>query len=1061
MIPGGAITMAEPQQHPHLYLTQADIARAKLNLERYPWARAYFDIVKDRADKWTTKPDDEIRATVPPPESLFAYGFSGCPICGVSWPLWGVGGICSFDQPGKVTCPGCKRVFPDAEHPDDGKGWHDPKSGRQYYFVGCYNSFVAQTMTLTTLDDLSTSYALTGDEKYARAAAIMFDALAKIYPTCTIGSIDYPNHPGGRFERTQYQVARVLVFFARYYDLLYDSHSMDAPSQAGEATIRRSIEERILKNAAAFCFEQGNSGHYGLTNGEADFVRGVMCVGLVLDIPSYTEWCLSGPYSIFNFLENNLHHDGQYYETSDMYSSHALGLYRDMAEMLINYRDEKYPNGINLYEHPKFSKALVQAGLDVLCAGHVPRYGDSGPDVSKLAATGADLSLARMNAEHMYARVTSPEEKAHWAETLNKMCNGNVETVRNTPSAYFKGWLLYHAEPLRANPQSAIRNPKWTVEPDESALLDGKGLAILRSGTGIEGRAAFVRYGPSVCHGHRDDLNLNFFALGRELTYDFGYSLGSAHVQTGWANQTGSHNLVVVNEKPQLEGGPTGGSAELFADGRQVRMAELSSDHAYQDQGVDSYRRTIVLVDTDPKNSYLVDIFRVRGGRTHDLLWHALGDQITVEGAKLGQVEQGSLASPDYEWGTKIGPDGDINGQADKGPYWTAPPANGYGFLYNVRRGPVSGSVSATWAVDSSAGENLRIDILPPQGCDLITARGPGILPKLPHADFAILRRKGTNLDSTFTSVLQPYAKTNPVAKVESLGSPDAVKIVLADGRTDYVFSSLDSHSERGFGSADGAARFQGRFAFCRFDAGGLSEALLAGAKHLSVNGATIECEKPSYWGEVESVDYAKCRIIVNRELPADGSLVGARVYIGRAAYGHTSCYRISDVRRERGRTVLDLDTKTLVLGSGLVGKQAAPGAREIDNLVPLEMGCSCRRKDTGYFNGKLLVADDGTRAEIENVQAAEKRIIMVPDASIFKSGAPLTIYDVQPGDRFEIPTEVSITRKDGGLAISSTVSGRLSVGDREIAFKPGKAQADTPCGSMSATVKDAIHQGM
>lgn len=128
---GGAIAMAEPQQHPRLYLTQTDITRAKLNLERYPWARAYFDVIKDRADQWTTKSDEEIRSLVPLPESLFAYGFSGCPACGVSWPLWGVGGICSFDQPGKVTCPGCKRVFPDAEHPDDGKGWHDPKSGRQ------------------------------------------------------------------------------------------------------------------------------------------------------------------------------------------------------------------------------------------------------------------------------------------------------------------------------------------------------------------------------------------------------------------------------------------------------------------------------------------------------------------------------------------------------------------------------------------------------------------------------------------------------------------------------------------------------------------------------------------------------------------------------------------------------------------------------------------------------------------------------------------------------------------------------------------------------------------
>ena len=1008
--------------HPSLYLTPKDIQRAKTNLERFPWARDYFDVMKARTSQWTAMTDEQIRALVPQPESLFAYGFSGCPVCGISWPLWGQGGICSFDNQGKVTCPGCNGVFPDSEHPDDGKGWLDPKSGRHYYFVGCYNSFVAQTMTLTALDDLSTAYSLTGDEKCAHAAAVMLDALARIYPTCTVGSIDYPNHPGGRFERTQYQVARVLVYFARYYDLLYSSPSMDAPSKAGEATIRRSIEERILKNGAAWCFENGNSGRNGLTNGEADYVRGVMCVGLVLTMPEYIDWCISGPYSIFNLIENNIHHDGQYYETSNGYSSHAIGLYRDMAEMLINYRSEKYPSGINLYEHPKFSKALVQAELDTLCAGHVPRYGDSGPDVTKLAGQ-PDLSLARMNAEHMYLRVTSPEERARWAEMLSRLCGGDVEKTRSEPSAYFKNWLLFHAEPVPTfNVQRSTSNAQHP-EPEESFLLDGKGLAILRSG----GRAAFIRYGPSVCHGHQDDLNLNFFALGRELTYDFGYSLGSAHVQTGWSHKTASHNLVVVNEKNQLQAGPTGGSAELFAASDKVKMAELSSDHAYQDQGVGTYRRTIALIDADPRNCYLVDIFRVHGGQTHDLLWHAIGERTSVDGAELGDMEKGSLASPDYEWGTKIGPDGDINGQAGKGPYWIAPPGNGYGFLYDVRRGPSSGHVSATWTVDSSADEKLHIDILPPEGCQLITARGPSILPKLPHADFAILRRKGENLDSTFVSVLQPYTRDNPVKSVErSDGSDrsdwsDSIKIALRDGRTDYVFSS------------------PARFAFYRFGPNGLENALLAGASRMSIRDVSIHCKQSSYWGEVESVDYDKCRLVVNRDLPI--KLIGAGIYINRPQYGHSSYYKIRSVERQKGKTIIGLDTGTLVLGSGLVGKDAAPGGHEIDNLVPLEVSTSCQYLNTGYFKGKLLTASDGTSASIENVQAAGgKRIILVPDASLFKSGLALKIYDIQAADRFEIPTEVTVDRTGSSLVIQATTPGTIEIGGKSFDFPAGKS---------------------
>jgi hypothetical protein len=1030
---GGTAAMAD-RTHPCLYITSEDIARARENIQRFPWARTAFDDIRTRADKWTAMSDDQIRAIVPAPESLFAYGFSGCPDCGITWPLWGQGGICSLDNPGKVTCPGCKRVFPDAEHPDDGKGWLDLRSGRHYYFVGCYNTFVSQLLTLTALDDLTNAYALTGDEKYAHTAAVMFDAIAKIYPTCTIGSIDYPNHPGGRFERTEYQVARVLVFLARYYDLIYNSPSVDAPSLAGEPTIRKSIEERVLKNGAKWCFDHGSSGLYGLTNGEADYVRGVMCVGLVLGMQDYIDWTVSGPYSINNMIENNVHNDGQYYETSNLYSSHAIGLYRDMAEMLINCRSEKYPSGINLYEHPKFSKALVQAELDTLCAGHDPRYGDSGPDVAKAVGTAADLTLAHINAEHMYARTA---EKVQWAETINRICGGDVEKWRADQSGLCKTWLLYHAEPI------AKSMVKGGVEPSDSFLLDGKGICILRSGSGVGGRAAFVRYGPSVCHGHRDDLNLNFFALGRELTYDFGYSLGSAHVQTGWAHQTGSHNLVMVNEKCQLEQGPSGGSAELFATSGNAKVAELACDNSYKSEAVDTYRRTIALIDTDAKDSYLVDIFRVNGGQTHDLLWHGLGDQMSVEGGSLGDAQPGSLASADYEWGTKVGPDGDINGQADKGPYWTAPPESGYGFLYNVKRGPVSGDVSATWTVDAQADEKLRIDLLPPHGCELITAKGPGILPKLPHANFAILRRKGEKLSSTYVSVLQPFAKTNPVRRVESMkadkvdGSPAGVRVSLSGERTDYIFTSMKADDLYAF-SAD-AASFRGRFGFCRFGANGVESALLTGASRMCVRDLRIDCEHASYWGQVVSVDYDQCRVVLNRELPCGESLVGAGIYLNRPEYGHSSYYKIRSVRMEKGHTIIDLDTGTLLIGTGYVGKDAAPGTHEIDNLVPLEMCRSCQAMDTGYFKGKLLVSEDGAGMRIDGVKAADgKRLIYVPDAGGLKSGAHLRIYDIQAGDRFEIPAQVTIKREQGHLTVKSTTGGTIKLGGRSHRFGLG-----------------------
>ncbi|MBP6963291.1 MAG: heparinase II/III family protein [Armatimonadetes bacterium] len=1031
-----ATSVVAAQEHPGLYLTRTDIERARLNIERFPWAKATFDGIKAEADKWTAMSPEELRALIPPQKAEYAYGFAGCPECHSAWTLWGNGGICDFSKPRSVTCPKCKRTFPDEVHPDGGDGWKDPADGKMYYFVGCYNSYVAQTITLRALDALSNAYAITGDEKYARSAAALFDALAYVYPTCTTGSIDYPGAPGGRFERTLYQVARVQVFFARYYDLLYNSPAMSLKSAYGDIPIGQHVEDNILRNGSAYCMEHLRTGKNGLTNGAADFLRGVVCVGLVLGIPEYIAYSLSGPYCIFNFLGNNLDRDGQYYETSAGYSSHALNLYVDMAEMLINHRSEKHPKGINLYEHPKLSRAIVYSHLDILCAGHSPRYGDWAPDTTKLETDGFSVE-AYAGAERLFRRAQTPEARMKWASILNSLCPDGVELVRTDGPAFLRTWLLYHGEPVPTDASGG------GYDFDRSAVMDSKGMVALRSDHGVNGRAAFMRYGPSVCHGHRDDLNLNFFALGRELTYDLGYSLGSAHVQTGWAKQTASHNLVVVNEKSQITG-RTGGSLHLFAESDAARVTEVSSEGSYEGEGVSLYRRTLALIDSGDKQSYLVDIFRVRGGDQHDLIWHALGEEMRVEGVDLGDVEEGSLAGPDIEWGSRIGTDGDVIGEVARGPYWTPPPGNGYGFLYDVRRGSVNGQFAATWDVAPSAGESLRIDMLPFGDAELITARGPGILLSLPHARYAILRRKGEALDSAFASVLQPVQSENPVKSVLRLdvgadsSSAVGVAVNLMDGRTDYILSTIDGSNTHEFTGA-GRMATRGRFAFVRLQDGNPRRMLLTASRSVSAADWELSAERASYWGTADQVDYEDCTITTSRVLPTDGSLVGRKVYVNRKSYTHKSCFGIRAIEQAGGRYVVHLDTDTLELGRGYVAAEDKPGLRELRNVVPLERGTSCQYTNTGFFNGKPVVANDGTAAAILDVMAGDgKKTILVPDPARFGKDQGLIIYEIQPGDTFEIPTALDIAI-DGSTALADCTCGaKLRLGDKTYELNRG-----------------------
>jgi len=346
-------------------------------------------------------------------------------------------------------------------------------------------------------------------------------------------------------------------------------------------------------------------------------------------------------------------------------------------------------------------------------------------------------------------------------------------------------WMLYHAADFPgAADVSATRRRLISTD-----FFGQKGIAILRGGgTDPSAQAALLRYGPSLNHGHNDDLNLNYYALGYELTYDLGYGLGSTHTQVGWGRQTASHNLVVVDERRQhLGGSGSGGSLFLLEEMPGLRVVEAEARNAYLSQGVDQYRRLIALVGEGPER-YLVDIFRVGGGAQHDYMLHALSDEVAIEGVTLGEIEPGSLAGPDVEWGRLQGNDGDMIGFPNR-PYWCPPPENGYGFLVDVRRGAAPEQWTATWEIDPSREARLRAIGLPEPGTELITAWAPGIYPRLPSAAYVCARRTGDDLRSTYATILEPVERASSGYAVRATDILDGAEI--SAGVTKYV-SGID-----------------------------------------------------------------------------------------------------------------------------------------------------------------------------------------------------------------------------------------------------------------------------
>ncbi|MDD2710659.1 MAG: heparinase II/III family protein [Verrucomicrobiae bacterium] len=773
------IPVGAPRQHPCVYVNSEDLKRAKRNSETTEWGREAREKIIRLARPWLENDETFWLQFLPEPGACYAYGQTGCPVCGGSMGAW-EGANCHWKNPGKIKCSKCDIVFPNETFRDDGTGYK-AKDGRIHYLTGIWNAWVTEQWC-NAIPNLAVAFILTGEDKYAQRAAFFLDALASIYAESTAGSWDYPSSPpSGRLARPWYQVARVLHRLARVYDLIYKNPALDAPSirptlekkfspgpraqqrAVGRAdacgttrpsmTKRENIDINLMQDGAYYCYS--HTFENALGNGYADYMRGALAVGALLNIPEYVYHSILSPTSIYSMTDNNGDRDGEYFETTLGYSRHTRELYLTFAEPLRYWRDGKYPNGINLYDHPKFRNFYIFPDLRFKIAGHIPNFGDVGPDSSfiipeKIPYSNSDYLFA----EHLYFGA-SGEAKNDFARILSYLSQGNVEKQRKSATA--GEWLLFHADPVDCA-KPANLSGDLDRKLNRSWFMGQKGIGILRDGDLKNAQGALLRYGPSLVHGQLDDLGLLYYAKGWQLTYNIGYGFGGAHTRTGWAHQTASHTLVTVNEKSQ--GGKnsgSGGSLYLFCETPALKLMEADSPLSYKDQDVEEYRRTAALIG-EGKDQVLLDIFRVKGGSQHDYIIGTQPQNVSISGVKLAP-EEGSLAGKEYAWGEKILKDGDISGYPNR-PYWNAPPGNGYGFFYGIQRGVLGASpVQVDWELGGPIKTHFRLHPLCQDPMEIILAKGPGFLPQNKKAGYMILRNKGEkNLKSAFVTLMEPYS---------------------------------------------------------------------------------------------------------------------------------------------------------------------------------------------------------------------------------------------------------------------------------------------------------------
>lgn len=640
------------------YYDEALMGRVRAQLEKFDWAKAQAEQSRQACDWLVAKSDQELWDFVPPPEQLRAINVCiahDCPVCGdaITRQAGHYPWIMRRDRPFKVECPVCHGIFPSNDFqpwnteglqgkPDDtpgyvdkGLGWLDRKDGRRYYFVPYYIFWQRWSSDiLGGLGNLAQAYLLTGDPVYAHKGAVLLCKIASEYKR-----LDYPTQGyhegrfgvGGRISDYIWSTGNDSVL-GRAADAFWPAftadpelakflaaHGISDPRQTLEQELLRTMIEDIMAGRVA-----GNMGMHQRTLCELAIVFDNQDPSRGPTTADMRKWLMSGPGRVEDLLWNGFWREGLGGESSPGYASGWCTAFYDVAALLPRL-------GEDIWSNPKLKK-MADIGLDLTIAERFcPDIGDCGslkgtPKVGWTPELQGPAFMHYHDPRHAQAlAIMGAPSRSLFEELFDEQLV--ADTVKRV------GRDLHFA----------------------SRNLGGYGVALLERGSGDNARGLSLYYGDaSGGHGHYDRLNIELFAFGRPVLPEDGYPTPFTRPDYyEWRRaDTCRHYCVQVDEEPQRS--LQAGQLQNFAVAPELQVVEAAAEASYGSK-VSLYRRTAALVDLSPDRSYLVDIFRVRGGGQHDWCFHGPPfPEFKLSGATLGPVQtKGTLAGEDVAYGAK------------------------------------------------------------------------------------------------------------------------------------------------------------------------------------------------------------------------------------------------------------------------------------------------------------------------------------------------------------------------------------------------------------------------
>ncbi len=695
------------------------------------------------------------------------------------------------------------------------------------WYTNSMSAYKTQGVIMEAVNSCANAYFFTGELKYGRIAAILLDRIADFYREYDIsiyGMDVWNSHGGSNLGKLvgciweTFNARDMAIAYDMVYDVYEDSFVLDYLKNKSEsirmvnpknsaADIRYNIEERLLVTIFEGIKDASIMGNFGFPQ-MANAVAAVVLDDEVrtkewLDYLLAPGWkrerpCLGG--GIAETLIELVDADGQGNEASG-YNNSWHRMLIDIAEVLEDYSGY---DAANLYKNPKFLQ-MFYSTLPLISLDYSPQIGDN----------------------------SACQEYVHWMSV--KVCENGFRVLRdpvfaqalyllngNTSKGLHYGITTENPERLCQEVQAVI--DKYGELDLESAQMSGFGYAILRRGKGRmsaenENRSdVWMYFGSNTGHGHRDSLNLGMTAYGLNFLPELGYpeKTGFQPNRLQWIRTTLSHNTVMVSGKEQSVSYEKRGTTLHFDDCGKVKLFDVDAKSVYPE--THEYRRTVLSIGINERDSYIVDLFRVDGGDSHLYSLHAASDNIkAVKGAKLiPQTDEngkyiGSYAGADVPFGK------DPNSPAEW-EYETVYP-RGYTWTENVDsaasvpdkveidfeicdfrnhlKNKRKLGLSAVFLNSGNRGGKISlatVDAYPPRNA---SNRDIGKL------KYVFLKNEGKDIKTVFTTVFEPYCDEKRIASVcelpmlpEGDNNCRAIKVMHKSGRCDYIMYSADNTTQ-------------------------------------------------------------------------------------------------------------------------------------------------------------------------------------------------------------------------------------------------------------------------